>query len=148
MKIIIMALAMTFAFCAQAQDDKTTVIDFDYSKSVRIDVLAMDLDGDGELTDDEKITVPENLEWTVKMDYKDFGSAGNFLTLTVRTEEPDGNVGVMTGRLEDVLFVRTLMDKSTGYGALNKLGEVQFSVLTMDGLTMVSILNAAFLNVR
>ncbi len=115
-------------FSAYAQN---TVIDFDYKKQFLCNYLVVDLEGNGVMDNLESpigISTKKNIK--VFFNYKDFGSAGSLMSVTIDMKAPDGKTETMTLKFEDVkLLSSKLKDAKAAYTVTNKLGEMLLTYL-------------------
>lgn len=150
-KIIFTLFAVVTAFCAYAQETEqigSTRIDFDYDRTMRIIMVQMDTDCDGEIGEGETIVAPKGCDWFVSITYRDFGSAGSRLYFSLDISMPDGGSRKFIGTLDDAVLLRTTVDGEYAYGATNGIGELQFSIATAGGRSAVAVYNTAFLRVE
>lgn len=137
--------AMAAAISAFAQDDDIRKIDFDYNRSFDIDYLWIDYNQNGKNEKDEMYVTTGTC--TADIDYMDFRTAGNMLTLDITIDGEDKTLTI-SARLEDISFVRSEDGESVLYIATNKLKETQFSVSYCPGETALLVMNPAILKIR
>lgn len=135
--IISIIVAVVATFSAKAQ---TTIIDFDYSKAINYDVAWFDLDLDGEIDDDES----KLASGQIYFNYKDFGSAGNLLGISLTCGDGTGKQIDLSANLEDVVLIyKTNDNREPIYMVSNKIKEPQIIVSTIDGQTFLFVFNLA-----
>lgn len=125
---------------------QNTKIDFDYSKAFNVDYIFLDYNGNQQvdLDEGEWVTPTEKSKFTVTLEYKDFSSAGNLLKVEIRCSNTENGKSLLVkGNFEDIYFEQNKDSEQTAWFVINKLGELEFLILTQDGKTSVSVFNVA-----
>lgn len=120
MKILFFVVFLCATIC-KAQ----TRIDFDYSKSFNMETVWIDYNQNEESELDEFYPLSENFTCDLTMKYKDFGSAGSFLYLTLYVnDKKKGKKQSITANIEDAIILKS----DSGYFVINKLKEKLFVI--------------------
>ena len=117
--LIIMIFITSSAFA------QTTIIDFDYAKTFEAtEGMFIDWNEDGEIDLDEMILPSDDTKIRAIIDYKDFRTAGNRINVEVAIGIPNTtNVTKLYGKLEDVIFYKSVDSNGDLYWIKNKLDE-------------------------
>lgn len=87
------------------------VIGSNYKKVFVCDCLSIDYNQNGKVESDEAYEVTSH----VTVDYKDYGSAGNFLVITTRLKTEDGETAaIASASFEDVELMNVPSDVTEG----------------------------------
>ena len=141
--LLVIAALIVAVFSAKAQVTKT--IDFDYQKAFVFTTIGMDANMNGKLDTGESFA--GNGKSTFYINHKDYGSAGSRTYIEIMLVEKGKKVGTK-GNMEDC-YIKYEKESNGNeeYTCYNKLGELQFFVVTdvPSKETVVWIANYAML---
>ena len=122
-------LMICAALLAEAGGLAQVVIDSDYKKVFVCDVLSIDLDQDGEIGPYESFAD----RCYVTIDYRDYGSAGSLMEISVLTRKEDGSTESFGNDFEDVILLNTPAgtdgDSLWSLYCADSLGDMLFMIL-------------------
>ena len=134
-KIILSAALLLSSLLGNSQ-----VIDFDYNKYVKSNLVFIDYNNNMDVDDGEAYEGNA----TAQIEYKDFGSAGSIMKIACKFYKGSKSLEIVAS-LEDV----TLTKSKHGYIVRNKIGETLFGILPREsGSDIIAIFDIAYFKIR
>lgn len=134
-------LTLVILFSVLVLNAQNNIVDFDYTKVFSINSMWIDFNQDKKAQSDEIYNLPDNAG-EMFIEYKDFGSAGNFMTFRLTLKKKDNSrKEVFIKTLDDVTFIKV----DNIYSVLDKFGDRYFAITKENDICSLIISNPAIL---